>query len=122
MDKRNGISNNINSISSIPRKTIRALGVQAAVGECSGSGCGAKEGQTPRSSAGHTYFGLQTTAQSAINGTNRKLQSDEKENVDHPQASGSKLQLQRGHKVDCPARIVVKETFLLKGYQHVICE
>ena len=59
MDKRNGISNNINSISSIPRKTIRALGVQAAVRECSGSCCGAKEGQTPRSAARHTYFGLQ---------------------------------------------------------------
>ena len=45
---------------------------------------------------------------------------ERKQNVDHPQASGSKLQLQRGHKVDCPARIIVKETFLIEGYQHVI--
>ena len=45
---------------------------------------------------------------------------EKKQNVDHPQASGSKMQIQRGHKVDCPARINIKETFLLEGYRHVI--
>ena len=42
-----------------------------------------------------------------------------KQNVDHSQAGVSKLQIQRGHKVDCPARICVKETFLLEEYKHV---
>ena len=45
---------------------------------------------------------------------------EKKQNVDHPQASGSKMQIQRGHKVDCPARIIIKETFMLEGYRHVI--
>ena len=36
---------------------------------------------------------------------------EKKQNVDHSQASVS--------KVDCPARICIKETFLLEGYQHV---
>ena len=44
---------------------------------------------------------------------------EKKQNVDHSQAGVSKLQIQRGHKVDCPARICVKETFLLKEYQPV---
>ena len=45
---------------------------------------------------------------------------EKKQNMDHPQASGSKMQIQRGHKVDCPARIIIKETFMLEGYRHVI--
>ena len=44
---------------------------------------------------------------------------EKKQNVDHSQAGVSKLQIQWGHKVDCPARICVKETFLLKEYQPV---
>ena len=45
---------------------------------------------------------------------------EKKQNVNHPQASGSKMQIQHGHKVDCPARIIIKETFILEGYRHVI--
>ena len=44
---------------------------------------------------------------------------EEKQNVDHSQASVSTVRIQRGHKVDCPARICIKETFILEGYQHV---
>ena len=44
---------------------------------------------------------------------------EKKQNVDHSQASVSKVHIQHGHKVDCPARICIKETFLLEGYQHV---
>ena len=42
-----------------------------------------------------------------------------KQNVDHSQAGVSKLQIQQGHKVDCPVQICVKETFLLEEYKHV---
>ena len=42
-----------------------------------------------------------------------------KQNVDHSQASVSKLQIQCGHEVDCPTQICVKETFLLEEYRHV---
>ena len=45
---------------------------------------------------------------------------EKKQNINHPQASGSKMQIQRGHKVDCPAQIIIKETFILEGYRHVI--
>ena len=44
---------------------------------------------------------------------------EKKQNVDHSQAGVSKLQIQRRHKVDCPTRICVKETFLLEEYKHV---
>ena len=44
---------------------------------------------------------------------------EKKQNVDHSQASVSKLQIQHGHKVDSPAKICVKETFLLEEYRHV---
>ena len=44
---------------------------------------------------------------------------EKKQNVDHSQVSVSKVHIQRGHKVDCAARICIKETFLLEGYQHV---
>ena len=44
---------------------------------------------------------------------------EEKQNVDCSQASVSKVQIQCGHKVNCTARICIKETFLLEGYQHV---
>ena len=44
---------------------------------------------------------------------------EKKQNVDHSQASVSTVHIQRGHKVDCPARICIKETFILEGYQHV---
>ena len=44
---------------------------------------------------------------------------EKKQNVDHSQAGVSKLQIQQGHKVDCPAQICVKETFLLEEYQPV---
>ena len=44
---------------------------------------------------------------------------EKKQNVDHSQAGVSKLQIQWGHKVDCPAQICVKETFLLEEYKHV---
>ena len=44
---------------------------------------------------------------------------EKKQNMDHSQAGVSKLQIQWGHKVDCPARICVKEIFLLEEYQPV---
>ena len=44
---------------------------------------------------------------------------EKKQNVDHSQAGVLKLQIQQGHKVDCPTWICVKETFLLKEYKHV---
>ena len=44
---------------------------------------------------------------------------EKKQNVDHSQASVSTVHIQRGHKVDCPAWICIKETFILEGYQHV---
>ena len=44
---------------------------------------------------------------------------EKKQNVDHSQAGVSKLQIQWGHKVNCPAQICVKETFLLEEYQPV---
>ena len=44
---------------------------------------------------------------------------EKRQNVDHSQASILKLQIQCGHKVDCPAQICVKETFLLKEYRSV---
>ena len=41
-------------------------------------------------------------------------------NVDHSQtAAVSKVIIQRGHKVDCPAYICVKETFVLDDYSEV---
>ena len=40
--------------------------------------------------------------------------------VDHNQtASVSKLIIQRGHKVDCPAKICIKETYHLDCKSHV---
>ena len=59
--------------------------------------------------------------QSGTNGTRGELQKGEKkkQNVDHSQASVSTVRIQRGHKVDCPARICIKEAFILEGYQHV---
>ena len=56
------------------------------------------------------------------NATNKRMAMDrheKKQNVDHNQAGVSKLQIQLGHKVDCPAKICVKETFLLEKYQPV---
>ena len=44
---------------------------------------------------------------------------EKKQNMDHSQASVSKLQIQCGHKVDCPAWICVKETFLHEEYRSV---
>ena len=44
---------------------------------------------------------------------------EKKWNVDHSQAGVLKLQIQQGHKVDYPAQICVKETFLLEEYQPV---
>ena len=44
---------------------------------------------------------------------------EKKQNVNHNQAGVSKLQIQWGHKVDCPAWICVKETFLLEEYKPV---
>ena len=55
----------------------------------------------------------------AMNKRKAMERREKKQNVDHSQASVLKLQIQRGHKVDCPARICVKETFLLEHYQHV---
>ena len=47
-----------------------------------------------------------------------KKQKDK--DVDHSQtASVSKVIIQRGHKVDCPAYICVKETFVLHEYREV---
>ena len=59
--------------------------------------------------------------QSGTNGTRGKAaeRQEKKQNVDHSQASVSTVHIQRGHKVDCPAWICIKETFLLEGYQHV---
>ena len=56
------------------------------------------------------------------NVTNKRKAMDcceKKQNVDHSQTGVLKLQIQQGHKVDCPARICVKETFLLEEYQPV---
>ena len=44
---------------------------------------------------------------------------EKKLNVDHSQAGVLKLQIQWGHKVDCPAQICVKETLLLEEYKDV---
>ena len=41
-------------------------------------------------------------------------------NVDHSQTSFvPKLIIQKGHKVDCPAVITIKEAFLLESYNEV---
>ena len=55
----------------------------------------------------------------ATNKWNAMDRREKKQNVDHNQAGVSKLQIQQGHKVDCPAQICVKETFLLEEYKPV---
>ena len=41
-------------------------------------------------------------------------------NIDHNQtAYVSKLIIQRGHKVDCPVTICIKESFVLESYNEV---
>ena len=48
---------------------------------------------------------------------------EKEKNVDHSQTSSvSKLIIQRGHKVDCPAYICVKEAFVLDDYNEVAYE
>ena len=43
--------------------------------------------------------------------------------MDHSQTSSvSKIIIQRGHKVDCPAYISVKEAFVLDDYNEVTYE
>ena len=45
---------------------------------------------------------------------------EKEKNVDHSQTSSvSKLIIQCGHKVDCPAYICVKEAFVLDDYNRV---
>lgn len=42
--------------------------------------------------------------------------------VDHSQTSSvSKVIIQRGHKVNCPAHICIKEAFVLDAYSQVVC-
>ena len=61
-------------------------------------------------------------------GPNRNLQQkrkwavkkEQEKDVDHSQTSSvSKLIIQRGHKVNCPAYISVKEVFVLDNYNKV---
>ena len=57
------------------------------------------------------------------NKSNKRKWSEKKDtekNVDHSQTSSvAKLIIQRGHKVHCPAKICVKETFVLEEYNCV---
>ena len=57
------------------------------------------------------------------NKANKRKWVDKKnseKDVDHSQTSSmAKVIIQRGHKVDCPAKISVKETFLIQDYNCV---
>ena len=45
---------------------------------------------------------------------------EQEKDVDHSQtASVTKVIIQRGHKVDCPACICIKEAFVLEDYNEV---
>ena len=66
-------------------------------------------------------FSIAITALNATNGTKRKLQSVERRSKRGPPPS---QWFQNANSAwpqsDCPARIIIKETFMLEGYRHVI--
>ena len=117
----NGKSNNKISISSIPREASHTLGVKDSVGEYSSSGGGSKKDKPHIVLPGlHILDCNYGPEQNKWNKKKAAECRERKQNVDHPQASVSKVQIQCGHKVDCPTWICIKKTFLLEGYQHII--
>ena len=58
--------------------------------------------------------------QTETSGVKKKWAHDrsKKENVDHPKGKTIHcIQLLKGHNVDCPASIIVKEVFIISNFQ-----
>ena len=110
----------LNFLCRISCQTSSVLRVQESSGEHSACTSCAKERAATHCPA--RLFVYECNYGPERNATNKRKameRHEKKQNVDHSQASVSKLQIQWGHKVDCPTRICVKETFLLEHYQHI---